>query len=704
MKTNGAVKRSLRLSAKALCAVLAFVMTMVFLPFGGLRAAAKEDPGAYTLQYTLNGVTSDLPYGAVVNMLVGETIKISYTHEREMNHFSLNSEYTTSPRPGEHNAGDHSGYWEIDCGTSTGKFRYYFDLSYFSAPGQACDYEVFSSFYLHVVRPGMSISSQNYIYGGSPATVTVPVSYVLPRGAAYPDDLTLQSSNSFIDSVTYDPDSMSISFHVIGTGKAQYTASAVLGGTTYDCSFSFTSYCNATGAVFVPSTLVLSTDEQGEVVFRLDPEGALSDPDSRLNYCYQSGGHSCFGFQNNSSGNSGIYLITITPRTAGSGELTGGAVIKKTNDYGYFPVTETCQVVIVRYVDEIAATEMEHGKKAYYTDSEGDDGNKYLEKDISTKVTDEDELVMHNMQKVSGKAASCVETGIREHWKCTVCGKLFGDAEGSTEVTAVSVVIPKTDHSLSKTEAVPAKCETAGKQAYWLCTICGEKFGDAEGKKKIDEPETVAPLGHDWGEWTEKTAPAVDAEGVEQRVCKRDSAHVETRAIPAITYAYTSDGYTWRAGSGKTLNVTVKRSYKDEETRDLFDHIEIKGKTVPESAYGEPKSGSVIIDLKASYLEDLGAGRYKMKTYFTDGGVVTTKLTIKSSGSGDTPGTGDNIVRGIVWGAVLFVLSAGVIAFIILRRRSVRLTVAAESAGAVPAVSDDGDDDIRGEDVTSEEI
>jgi len=32
---------------------------------------------------------------------------------------------------------------------------------------------------------------------------------------------------------------------------------------------------------------------------------------------------------------------------------------------------------------------------------------------------------------------------VKEHYKCSVCGKLFADAEGKTETTEAEVTIPK---------------------------------------------------------------------------------------------------------------------------------------------------------------------------------------------------------------------------------------------------------------------
>lgn len=52
--------------------------------------------------------------------------------------------------------------------------------------------------------------------------------------------------------------------------------------------------------------------------------------------------------------------------------------------------------------------------------------------------------------------------------------------------------------------------------------LCQANYKDQDGKEEIDLADTViAPLGHKWGAWTE-----LDGEQ-HQRVCERDSSHVE---------------------------------------------------------------------------------------------------------------------------------------------------------------------------------
>ena len=79
--------------------------------------------------------------------------------------------------------------------------------------------------------------------------------------------------------------------------------------------------------------------------------------------------------------------------------------------------------------------------------------------------------------------------------------------------------------TLTHQEAKAATCTEPGNIEYWYYdTSEGQRqyYKDKDGKEKIDLADTViAPLGHKWGAWTE-----LDGEQ-HQRVCERDSSHVE---------------------------------------------------------------------------------------------------------------------------------------------------------------------------------
>ena len=85
------------------------------------------------------------------------------------------------------------------------------------------------------------------------------------------------------------------------------------------------------------------------------------------------------------------------------------------------------------------------------------------------------------------------------------------------------------NHLWSDTETLPT------------CTKDGEKVGECSrcGMKKT---EKIPALGHVWGDWTVTTPATCTNEGVETRICNRDSSHVETRTIPATGHNWVDNG------------------------------------------------------------------------------------------------------------------------------------------------------------------
>ena len=99
---------------------------------------------------------------------------------------------------------------------------------------------------------------------------------------------------------------------------------------------------------------------------------------------------------------------------------------------------------------------------------------------------------------------TCTTTGSIEYWQCGVCGKMFSDAACTTEVTDSEIALEKVSHKLTKTEAKAPTCTKAGNIEYWTCSVCKKLFSDAEGKTEITAQETViAATGHTPSEaWT----------------------------------------------------------------------------------------------------------------------------------------------------------------------------------------------------------
>ena len=99
---------------------------------------------------------------------------------------------------------------------------------------------------------------------------------------------------------------------------------------------------------------------------------------------------------------------------------------------------------------------------------------------------------------------------------------------------------------------------------------------------------------------------------------------------PAPQYLITNGANaTWQKGSGRTCDFTFKRNFDDDQTYSLFKGIKVDGKDVDASNYTYEK-GSVIIHLKASYLETLAARDHSIVAEFADGQSKAIRFTIKA--------------------------------------------------------------------------
>ena len=67
------------------------------------------------------------------------------------------------------------------------------------------------------------------------------------------------------------------------------------------------------------------------------------------------------------------------------------------------------------------------------------------------KVYKDEVLKPHKLTHHALKAATCTEAGNIEYWQCSVCNKLFSDANATTEITdAASLVIPAKGHKFDR--------------------------------------------------------------------------------------------------------------------------------------------------------------------------------------------------------------------------------------------------------------
>ena len=163
--------------------------------------------------------------------------------------------------------------------------------------------------------------------------------------------------------------------------------------------------------------------------------------------------------------------------------------------------------------------------------------------------------------------ATCETTGVRTYTaKVTFEGKEYTDTK--TEV------IPAKGHTLTAVAEVPATCETAGVKAHWKCEVCGKLFSDAEGKTETTlEKLTIPATGHAYGEpvwkWNDDfTASATFT-------CANDPSHVKN-VTATVTNAVTTEA---------TCESTGVRTYTAKVTFEGEEYTDTKTEVIPATGH-----------------------------------------------------------------------------------------------------------------------
>ena len=201
----------------------------------------------------------------------------------------------------------------------------------------------------------------------------------------------------------------------------------------------------------------------------------------------------------------------------------------------------------------------------------------------------------HTLTAVAEVPATCEETGVKAHWVCSVCSKLFSDADGKNETTLEALTIGVLGHDYGEaawtwtgyesakatftcsrdashveevTAAVtseittPASCESTGVRTYTATvTFQGKNYTDTR-------TETLPSLGHAWGEpvWTWTGCGAAEA----SFACARDAGHVKVLPASITSEVTTQPGCSTEGVRTYTATVTLEgKNYTDTRTETL---------------------------------------------------------------------------------------------------------------------------------------
>ena len=204
----------------------------------------------------------------------------------------------------------------------------------------------------------------------------------------------------------------------------------------------------------------------------------------------------------------------------------------------------------------------------------------------------------------------------------------YTESDGMFAVDNVKLVTGDEDpcakgHQLTAVAEVPATCETAGVKAHWVCSVCGKLFSDVEGKTETTlEKLTIPATGHAYGEpvwkWNDDfTASATFT-------CGNDTSHVKT-VNATVTNEVTTEA---------TCETDGVRTYTAKVTFEGEEYTDTKTETLPATghAYGEPvwkwnddftASATFTCGNNAAHVENVTA---------TVTNEVTTEATCKADG------------------------------------------------------------------------
>ena len=150
----------------------------------------------------------------------------------------------------------------------------------------------------------------------------------------------------------------------------------------------------------------------------------------------------------------------------------------------------------------------------------------------------------------------------------------YDDTDAMFAIDNVTMTYGATDpcadgHTLTAVAEVPATCTETGVKAHWVCSVCSKLFSDADGKNETTlEALTIGVLGHDYGEaaWTWTGYESAKA----TFTCSRDASHVE-EVTAAVTSEITTPASCESTGV-RTYTATVTfqgKNYTDTRTETL---------------------------------------------------------------------------------------------------------------------------------------
>ena len=194
--------------------------------------------------------------------------------------------------------------------------------------------------------------------------------------------------------------------------------------------------------------------------------------------------------------------------------------------------------------------------------------------DAKTDTVNEGGTYLQGTASIAVPAAYCTDNAQFAFHFYKKANQVYEYTDAMFAIDNVAMTFGQTDpcadgHTLTAVPEVPATCETAGTKAYWECSVCRKLFSDADGKNETTlEALTIPATGHAWGQ------PAWTWTGYESAkatfTCSRDASHVE-EVTAAVTSEITTHASCESTGV-RTYTATVTfqgKNYTDTRTEVL---------------------------------------------------------------------------------------------------------------------------------------
>ena len=150
----------------------------------------------------------------------------------------------------------------------------------------------------------------------------------------------------------------------------------------------------------------------------------------------------------------------------------------------------------------------------------------------------------------------------------------YDDDDAMFAIDNVTMTYGTTDpcadgHTLTAVAEVPATCQETGVKAHWVCSVCRKLFSDADGKNETTmEALTIPATGHAWGQpaWTWTGTESASA----AFTCGNDASHAQTLTAAVTSQVTTEPGCESTGVRTYTATVTLEgRTYTDTKTETL---------------------------------------------------------------------------------------------------------------------------------------